>query len=94
MGGVDPVVGSPAHNMIACDLELVDRDLCVCGQNLRISRLMVSHVAVRRRIDVASVCHRGGLGACFETIYRCAQKRSGKGLGCGIRVEYTGSGGH
>jgi hypothetical protein len=81
MGGVDPVVGSPAHNMIAGDLELVDRDLCGCGQKLGISRLKASHVAIRRRIDVASVCHCGSLGACFETICRCSQKRSEEGLG-------------
>lgn len=30
MGRIDPVVGAAAHDMVAGDIELVDRDVAVC----------------------------------------------------------------
>lgn len=39
MGRIDPVVGAPSHDMIASDIEFVDRDLCLvsaCGGRVKV----------------------------------------------------------
>ena len=51
MGSIDPVVSTTAHDMVSCDIELVDRHLL--GSTTADEEDQAAYIAVRGRVDLA-----------------------------------------